>query len=302
MQYIQDLFVQSAQNGMEAIAKLIWPALAFLAIGMLTKGRQLFTDMRRAVPETSLNIKLMMFNLLFVAPGLVLFSQWSHNLVVGNGYAIFVPMDWSVLDPLVIMLVAIFIGDFTGYWRHRLEHTPILWPSHAVHHSDEEMTWLTLQRFHPVNRLTTFAIDSSVLLLLGFPAFAIIANSLVRHYYGYLIHADLPWTYGRASHVFVSPAMHRWHHSLDERFFQTNFATVFSIFDRAFGTYRVPGPCTSPLGVTDDIDRTLRAQLGYMFTPRAYRKITSGAASIFSWKTAPKEDAPEAITGQGDPT
>ena len=54
------------------------------------------------------------------------------------------------------------------------------------------MTWLTLERFHPVNRITTFVLDNPALLLLGLPAYAIIANNLVRHYYGYLIHADLP--------------------------------------------------------------------------------------------------------------
>jgi hypothetical protein len=134
------------------------------------------------------------------------------------------------------------------------------------------MTWLTLERFHPINRLTTFLIDSSALLLLGLPPAALIANMLVRHYYGYLIHADLPWTYGPLGRVFVSPAMHRWHHAADKAAFDTNYATVFSIFDQAFGTYRVPGPCTVPLGVTDDMAPTLAGQMSYAFSPRAYRR------------------------------
>ncbi len=66
-----------------------------------------------------------------------------------------------------------------------------------IHHSDTDMTWLTLSRFHPINRITTALIDTFFLALLGFPTWALVANNLVRHYYGEFIHADLPWTYGR---------------------------------------------------------------------------------------------------------
>ena len=88
--------------------------------------------------------------------------------------------------------------------------------------------------------------------MLGFPTWALIANNLVRHYYGEFIHADLPWMYGRFASVFVSPVMHRWHHARDVTGSGSNFATVFSVFDRGFGTYYVPGLCNVPLGVTDD--------------------------------------------------
>ncbi len=46
--------------------------------------------------------------------------------------------------------------------------------------------------------------------------------------------------------------MHRWHHARDVKGTGSNFATVFSVFDKAFGTYYVPGLCNVPLGVTDD--------------------------------------------------
>jgi sterol desaturase/sphingolipid hydroxylase (fatty acid hydroxylase superfamily) len=46
--------------------------------------------------------------------------------------------------------------------------------------------------------------------------------------------------------------MHRWHHARDVTGSGSNFASVFSVFDRGFGTYYVPGLCNVPLGVTDD--------------------------------------------------
>ena len=43
----------------------------------------------------------------------------------------------------------------------------------------------------------------------------------------------------------------------------SNFATVFSVFDQAFRTYYVPGLCTVPLGVTDDIAPGVMGQLRF---------------------------------------
>lgn len=270
---IAHFLAQSAFTLRATALHMFWPALFFLALGLAVKRGRFFADIRRALPETSLNIQILVFNLVFTVPLIVVASQAMAGAVARHGLYLVQPGSWSAVPMVVTIFLAIFIGDFVAYWRHRLEHTALLWPSHAVHHSDEHMTWLALERFHPINRVTTFAIDTGVLLAFGFPPEAVLANNLVRHYYGYLIHADLPWTYGPLGKIFVSPAMHRWHHAADMAAFDTNYATVFSVFDRAFGTFRVPGPCTVPLGVTDDMGKTLGAQLGYAFTPRAYRRL-----------------------------
>jgi sterol desaturase/sphingolipid hydroxylase (fatty acid hydroxylase superfamily) len=57
--------------------------------------------------------------------------------------------------------------------------------------------------------------------------------------------------------------MHRWHHARDVVGAGSNFATVFSVFDLAFGTYYVPGLCTVPLGVVDEIGPGLWDQLRF---------------------------------------
>jgi sterol desaturase/sphingolipid hydroxylase (fatty acid hydroxylase superfamily) len=178
---------------------------------------------------------------------------------------------WAGGNPVIVGFAALFLGDFIGYWRHRLEHSPLLWPSHAVHHSDTEMTWLAIARFHPINRLTTVAIDAAFILWMGLPPYAVLVNSLVRHYYGAFIHADLPWTYGWLAKAIVSPAMHRWHHAKDRQAYNTNYATVFSLFDLAFGTYRVPGPCNGPLGVPEAIGAGFVGQMVHPLKPSSYR-------------------------------
>jgi sterol desaturase/sphingolipid hydroxylase (fatty acid hydroxylase superfamily) len=174
----------------------------------------------------------------------------------------------------IVIPLALFMGDLVAYFRHRFEHSRLLWPSHVMHHSDQDMNWTTVYRFHPINRLTTIVIDYGSLILFGFPPYAVAINGLVRSYYGMFIHTRLPWTLGWLGHVLVSPAMHRWHHVLEGQGVGSNFASIFSVFDRLFGTHYVPGPCNSKLGVQDVDNDALLTQLALPVT-RAAAFITN---------------------------
>jgi sterol desaturase/sphingolipid hydroxylase (fatty acid hydroxylase superfamily) len=255
----------------EALQKLFIPGLLFITLALLVKGRAALTAGRRAARETCINLMIIAFDALLIAPPLALLLILVRDVLDITG-RILSPDTWAALPPIAVCFLAIFIGDFIGYWRHRLEHTRWLWPSHALHHSDTEMTWLAGYRFHPINRLSTVLVDVSLLSLFGFPPYALLINSLVRHYYGQFIHADLPWTFGIFQYIFVSPAMHRWHHADLPAAFGTNFATVFSVFDRAFGTYRVPGACDAPLGVKELAGSGLGDQLIYPLRLGPYRR------------------------------
>jgi sterol desaturase/sphingolipid hydroxylase (fatty acid hydroxylase superfamily) len=249
------------QSLWDAYADLFWPALIFAGVALAFRGVEALHTARRASAEVRTNLILFTFDIIAVTPLLVLMIASVGAWLQAQGLRLFSAAQWEMLPAALVIFIALFIGDFVAYWRHRLEHVDLIWPWHAIHHSDERMTWTTGLRFHPLNRLTTTFIDMSALALLGLPLWAIVANGMVRHYYGLFIHMDLPWTYGPLSRVFVSPAMHRWHHVRDARGMGVNFATLFSVFDQAFRTYHVPGPCDVPLGVRDDIGKGALAQL-----------------------------------------
>jgi sterol desaturase/sphingolipid hydroxylase (fatty acid hydroxylase superfamily) len=264
-----------------ALELLTYSAIGFGLLALLVKGQEAIRGVRRAAHEIRVNLVIYAFDVMFVAPVVALFVNLIREGVAANSFALLDEATWSSLPRWATFAAVVFIGDFGSYWRHRLEHTRWLWPTHAIHHSDTEMTWLTLVRFHPLNRLITMVVDVGVLALLGFPSWALVANVIVRHYYGEFIHADLPWTYGPLRYVFVSPAMHRWHHARDVIGAGSNFATVFSVFDLGFGTYHVPGPCTVPLGVTDEMGTGARGQLLYPFV--------AWASELKAW-AAPREN------------
>lgn len=265
--FVLELIEAAAKELYLGVYPLLVLMIIFFLLAVLVKGKGVIEAAQKAFPNSVFNLSLMSLNIIFISPVIIFFSQLiqAFNIELLGGV-------WGGLPPALVIVIAVFFGDFIGYWRHRFEHCVLLWPSHATHHSDTQMSWLTLQRFHPINRLSTFFIDSTFLLILGLPPYAVLANNLVRHYYGYFIHADLPWSFGVWGKIFVSPVMHRWHHALPSEAHNTNYATVFAIFDRLFGTYRVPSICDAPLGVLSHQDKGLLQQLIYPFKLSSYRR------------------------------
>lgn len=265
MSGLRELLVAAGMSLFIASQVFVMSALVFAWLALIVKGREAIAAAERARKEISINLTIFALDAAFVAPVMAVVVQIIRVGVSTYGVELVPSSFWAQLPRALALLGAILVGDYISYWRHRMEHTRLLWPSHAVHHSDTDMTWLTLSRFHPINRLTTMAVDTAFLAVLGLPAWALVANVMVRHYYGEFIHADLPWTYGPFKAVFVSPVMHRWHHARDVTGAGSNFATVFSLIDRLHGTYYVPGLCTVPLGVNDEMGKGTMGQLMYPF-------------------------------------
>ncbi len=227
-------------------------AVGFFLLALLVKGARAVADGRAAAAETKRNLVLYVMDSLTVGPALAMASSAVYAIMHAPGAVYAGAVLWDKIGPVGTLFAAVFVCDFLGYWNHRLFHTSVLWPSHAIHHSDTKMTWFTLVRMHPFDRFGTL-IDLIGMILLGLPDWAVVTAVLVRHYWGHLIHADLPWTLGKLDWIFISPAMHRWHHAREYRGSGVNFATVFSVFDRAFGTFYAPGVCDQPTGVQEEI-------------------------------------------------
>jgi len=169
-------------------------------------------------------------------------------------------------QPLWVQFVAAAIlADLAAYWKHRIFHCRWLWPFHAVHHSAVEVDWLTNERDHPVQLLGTYLVGGIVLILAGFSPEMIGTQALLRRFYSLYTHANVSWSYGQLDRIFVSPTVHRWHHSADARLAGKNFAVVFSLFDVVFGTYSLPrGEQPATFGLPDrQVREGLMAALRY---------------------------------------
>ena len=159
------------------------------------------------------------------------------------------PVDfWAGVPTGIVAVVAVVAYDFANYWNHRLMHTPLLWPVHAIHHSDPDVSGMTTFRVHALEPVVMVCSHVVLLTWLGLPADALGPVGVFLILHNMYIHADLDWTHGPLELLVASPRFHRWHHADVPAHYGTNLANVIPLFDVAFGTYLVPGPCTAPLG------------------------------------------------------
>ncbi len=191
--------------------------------------------------------------------------------------------------PLTILLVLVGI-DFSDYWAHRVMHHTLLWGVHAVHHSEQRMTWMSSFRVH---FLEASIMNLGYFLLLGWigvPVYAQAAAISISFLHNRYVHVDLGWDHGALDKLIASPNFHRWHHSVLPSAYNKNYANVFSFFDVAFGTYHNPGKCTTEVGL-DELPNP--GVLNQLFYPVTY--LISEVRTDFGKATAGKAESSKPI-------
>ena len=159
----------------------------------------------------------------------------------------------------------LLVSDFLLYWIHRAFHGGALWRFHAVHHSSEDLEWVSAARFHPINIIFGTTLVDVLMLVAGIKPdvffFLIPFTTLMSVF----VHANLDWTLGPFKYVLVSPVFHRWHHTLPDESGNRNFASTFAFFDLLFGTFYLPeGKLPERYGIADkDMPDGLGMQMLY---------------------------------------
>jgi sterol desaturase/sphingolipid hydroxylase (fatty acid hydroxylase superfamily) len=143
---------------------------------------------------------------------------------------------------LIIQIAIAFLAvDFLSYWVHRAYHRfPLLWSFHLMHHSSENLDWLSTLRLHPISQMINTAVIAAPLLLTGLPVKAVLVANALDGFSAELVHANVPWNFGPLRYLFVSPVFHHWHHARSHANSETkpasNFGAALSIWDRIFRT------------------------------------------------------------------
>lgn len=173
----------------------------------------------------------------------------------------------SELPLWVQAILFLVVSDFLLYWSHRIFHGGEFWKYHAIHHSSEEIDWISAARFHPVNLfLGTVAVDV-ILLMAGISPNIMLWVGPFTTFHSAFVHANLNWTLGPFKYVIATPVFHRWHHTMLEEGGNTNFAGTFPIWDVLFGTFRMPeGVLPQVYGVNGEpLPAEFGGQLAYPF-------------------------------------
>jgi len=164
---------------------------------------------------------------------------------------------WGLLpqligNPFALIVSAIVLLDLAIYAQHRLAHRlSWFWRLHRVHHADPGFDVTTAVRFHPLEILLSILIKTVVILILGAPVVAVILFEILLNGMALFNHGNVNLT-DRAEKIvrglWVTPAMHRIHHSQRAREHHSNFGFSLSIWDRIFNTY-TPNAQAAPIRI-----------------------------------------------------
>ncbi len=208
---------------------------------------------------------------------------------------------WS-LTPLdlgasaLVIAVCFVLDDLRYYWVHRFGHRiRWVWAAHVNHHSSQHYNLTTALRQTWTGAFTWMMIVRAPLVLLGFhPAIVLFVGGL-NLVYQFWFHTEAITRLPRwFEAVMNTPSHHRVHHGRNARYLDANYAGVFIIWDKMFGTFVPEQEHEKPdyglvhnlgtfnplrvafhewIGLFRDVFQpglTLRQRFGYAFAPPGY--------------------------------
>jgi sterol desaturase/sphingolipid hydroxylase (fatty acid hydroxylase superfamily) len=144
---------------------------------------------------------------------------------------------WGAIVAIVVLM------DACNWYVHLLNHkVRALWRFHELHHSQEDMSALTVFRTHPLIHLSYLGAAIPGILLLANGNLSITVLAL----YGAMVafaHSNTRLGFGPVERVFVSPNFHRIHHLRDGPQ-DVNLGFTLTIWDQLAGRAVFPTPAT----------------------------------------------------------
>ena len=139
----------------------------------------------------------------------------------------------------IVILCALIVQDFTGYWLHRLNHrVNIFWNRHVIHHSSEEFNLSCALRQSISQTFNYAAILMIPAALLGIPAYIFAILGPVHLFMQFWYHTRLIDKMGILEYILVTPSHHRVHHAINPEYIDKNYGQIFIFWDKFFGTFQ----------------------------------------------------------------
>lgn len=173
------------------------------------------------------------------------------SMTMGLGYLL-IMMGWKQVDLALLGAASrparfatdgitgwifVIVGwDFLYYWYHRAGHEiRLLWAAHVNHHSSRRYNLSTAlrQTWTPFASVLFFV----PLAVAGFSAEQILTAGAINLLYQFWIHTETIDRLGPFEWIFNTPSHHRVHHATNTAYIDRNYAGIFILWDRAFGTF-----------------------------------------------------------------
>ncbi len=142
------------------------------------------------------------------------------------------PANW------ITFVILFVLYDLCFYWSHRMAHTiSLFWGGHVVHHQSEDFNLTVALRQSSTAFIWSFPFYLP-LAFIGFDPIQFVTVGAFNLLYQFWIHTEHVGKIGWLEYIMNTPSHHRVHHGRDPKYIDKNYAGVFIIWDRLFGTFQ----------------------------------------------------------------
>ncbi|MDO1446348.1 sterol desaturase family protein [Rhodocytophaga aerolata] len=221
------------------------PLLACLAIGLLMAETRKELRIRKDDKGRRLRVNAGVATVglaglrLALVPAMLAAGRWTGKNRIGLS-------QWLPLPRPLKGLLAFLLLDYTNYLWHTLNHRiPWLWRFHTVHHTDLDMDVSTAWRFHVGEVLLSVFFRGSMVAVAGARAPIVLLYEVLYegatafHHSNWQLPVDLE---RKLNKLIVTPRMHGIHHSIVRNETDSNYAVIFTFWDRLHQTIRLNVP------------------------------------------------------------
>lgn len=206
--------------------------------------------------------KLCIYNLKDTAANLALALMYQASDVLFTILVVKTVYTWIFKNGLqlftsntVFNIILLFIlQDFLYYWFHRGAHRiRWIWASHMTHHSSTRLNFSTAFRqsmTYPISGMWLFWLP---LAYIGFNPDMVLLIVGLNLAFQFFIHTQVINKLGFIEKIFNTPSHHRAHHGTNPQYIDKNYAGIFIIWDKMFGTF-VPEVEEPKYGIVDQIE------------------------------------------------
>lgn len=185
------------------------------------------------------------------------------------------------------LLLSLLYFDFVTYlWHIAYHRIPLLWRLHRVHHTDRDLDVTSASRFHLGEIALSVLFRIGVMTLWGPAILSIVVFEGVLLAAAQFQHSNfkIPEPFeGWIRAILVTPDMHRVHHSDLPHETNSNFSTIFSIWDRLFKTFRIVPQEKIVIGLKEyprPEDRTFVKLMALPFRRPCSKEVTESGPTI----------------------
>ncbi|MEO1136192.1 MAG: sterol desaturase family protein [Pseudomonadota bacterium] len=141
---------------------------------------------------------------------------------------------------VLLLVIDIVLLDLWTYGVHRAYHrVPVLWRFHKVHHFDEFLDSTSAFRFHFGEVIISAVLRLAPIAIFAIPLTHVLVFEILVLLAAIFHHSNLRipgWLERWLSWVIVTPSIHWVHHHATRADTNSNYATVFSFWDRLFAS------------------------------------------------------------------